>query len=232
MKNGEKRTFELDLSKKPNCGLSGSGKAVTISITKDKTQKDPKEYKFSMSEYEYSVYIVCRAGYVPDLAAGGIAEDCGIGKILMQLCLNEKKLHKISNKNKNNAMNQIRLELQGCKIDNTCNEPNIKKIERLEVWVESKCSKILYLDMSSSPMTKAYVYFNSALASGFTDMFIRIGTRDIYPKEGPCSTQTLKERYTDEGTMVDGDDEIIVHGRAWFFCLPKLPSSNRKCTIL
>ena len=232
MKIDESRKFELDVSSKPNCGLSSDGNIVEISIKKEKTQKDPEEHKFSMLNYEYIVYIVCRAGYIPDLAVGGEAEDCGIGKVLMQLCLNEPKLHKISKKNKNNAMKEIKHELQGCKIDSTCNDATIKKIMKLEEWVKSKCSKILYLDVSVSPMTKAYVYFNSALSSGFTDMFVKMSNREIYPNEGPCSVQNLKERYTDDGTMVDGNDEVIVHGRKWFFCHPKIPSSSSKCSIL
>jgi len=217
MQIDETRKFELDVSSKPNCGLSREGNIVEISIKKEKTQKDPVEHKFGMLNYEYTVYIVCRAGYIPDLAVGGEAEDCGIGKVLMQLCLNEPKLHKISKKDKNNAMKEIKHELQ---------------VTKLEEWVKSKCSKILYLDMSVSPMTKAYVYFNSVLSSGFTDMFVKMSNREIYPNEGPCSTKNLKERYTDEGTMVNGNDEVIVHGRKWFFCYPKIPSSSSKCTIL
>ena len=139
MQIDETRKFELDVSSKPNCGLSSEGNIVEISIKKEKTQKDPEEHKFSMLNYDNTVYVVCRAGYIPDLAVGGEAEDCGIGKVLMQLCLNEPKLHKISKKNKNNAMKKIELELQGCKIDGTCNDDTIKKIMKLEEWVKSKC---------------------------------------------------------------------------------------------
>ena len=76
--------------------------------------------------------------------------------------------------------------------------------------------------------------FNGALSSGFTDMFIKINNREIFPKAGPCSVNTLKELYarTNDGTMDDGNGEVVVHGRQWFFCHPKVPTSNSKCTIL
>ena len=76
--------------------------------------------------------------------------------------------------------------------------------------------------MSAKPKSKAHVYFNSAIASGFDYMFIDLNNEMFYPKTGPCSVKTLKERYNDDGDMVDGDDRVKAHGQIWFFCHPKI----------
>ena len=84
----------------------------------------------------------------------------------------------------------------------------------------------------------AHVYFNSAVASGFTEMFMMSdfhldkNLEDTYPKEGPCAVKTLQERYSDDRTMLDGEEKTSVGGWNWFFCLPKIPNNNPKCTIL
>ena len=88
-----------------------------------------------------------------------------------------------------------------------------------------------------------HLYFNSAVASGFTEMFMmsdftddelaaRNNLEDIYPKEGPCGVKALQERYSDDRTMLDGDEKTSVGDWNWFFCHPKKPNNNPKCTIL
>ena len=75
---------------------------------------------------------------------------------------------------------------------------------------------------------------NSALSSGFTDMFIKINSRGIYPETGPCSVKILKELYAknNDGTIDDGNGKVMVHGKQWFFCHPKVPTCSSKCIIL
>ena len=64
-------------------------------------------------------------------------------------------------------------------------------------------------------------------------MSISIFDVEFYPKEGPCSVEMLKQRYTDDGHMeVDGSEKTMVWGANWFFCFPKEPKSVPKCTIL
>ena len=99
--------------------------------------------------------------------------------------------------------------------------------------------------MSPSRLGAAHVYFNSALASGFTEMFIAPSlspSSKFYPEEGPCSVKALKDRYTDDGYMEDNeesvevrmvkDDGVKVWGTFWFFCKPKIPTKQEKCTDL
>ena len=97
--------------------------------------------------------------------------------------------------------------------------------------------------MCSDPPSGAHVYFNSAIASGFTQMFmIRDnwpfeGKFKFYPNEGPCAVKNLKNRYSDDGNMIElgGLKKTEVWGWNWFFCLPKeqdLPQDVQKCTIL
>ena len=69
-------------------------------------------------------------------------------------------------------------------------------------------------------------------------MFIALD-EEFYPREGPCSVKALRDRYTDDGYMVDddgtdvrsgGNNQVKVFGHNWFFCKPKRPTLNVKCT--
>jgi len=97
--------------------------------------------------------------------------------------------------------------------------------------------------MSSDPKSSAHVYFNTAIASGFTEMFIirdklKLGRNlKFYPKEGPCAVKSLKDRYSDDGNMIElgGLKKTDVWGWNWFFSLPKIQETiteQQKYTIL
>ena len=88
--------------------------------------------------------------------------------------------------------------------------------------------------MTCNPSSCAHVYLNSAIASGFSQLFMITGLIDFdsYPDEGPCPTKTLQDRYNDDGFMVDGNQMKRVVGWNWFFCKPKNPEEQNKCTIL
>ena len=55
---------------------------------------------------------------------------------------------------------------------------------------------------------------------------------DFYPLGGTCPTKTLQDRYADDGNMVEGNARKDVLGWNWFFCKPKEPAEENKCTIL
>ena len=167
MTKNEQRPFEIDVTEKPNCGLTGPGNIVHIIIEKANTQLNPVEHRFSMVGHKFTVYIVCRAGYIPDLTVVGDAEECGIGKILVQLCLNEDKMHKASKHNKNIAMLELKRELELCNVQQSCNDPDIRQLMKLKKRVKSSCSKVLLLIMSTSRYGAAHVYFKQCFVFRF-----------------------------------------------------------------
>ena len=227
---GETRMFQIDKNKKKECKLPGKG-IIDIEIKKE--QSTNHAFIFKMLGMEH-VYIHCDDGYIAQLSTLGGAENCGIGKILTQLCLSEEIIHNVESNEKNKALLELKKHSNELQDDG-----KLKKLAKLEKWVSSYCSKLVSLLMVSNQGSKAHVYFNSAIASGFTDMFV-IGLDypglelKFYPEEGPCSVKTLKGRYSDDGNMVDGHGlkKTMVWGKVWYFCLPKTQEKQLKCTIL
>ena len=213
MKTGETRKFKIDKKSKPNCKLNTD----EISIKKIKSGKEKTHEVVGHEKYGY---IDCYPGFVSGLQLDRQLENCGIGKILMRLCFAETSIHNTEKGEENRAMKNI------------LNDGS-KKFPELANWVSSTCSKILFMTMRADPKTGAYVYFNSAIEAGWTEMFVKIGAwKKLYPNEGPCSVETLKKRYNAEGNMVDGSDVVNVWGEHWYFCLPKIPAVAAMCTIL
>ena len=117
-------------------------------------------------------------------------------------------------------------------------EEKIETVRQLKEWAASHCSRLMFLWMVAQPRTGAHVYFNSAIASGLTKMFMvtDFPQQDkellFYPNNGPCEVKELQGRYSDDGNMVDEDKEIDVGKWNWFFCKPKKSNDQSKCTIL
>ena len=209
---GESRTFIID-SNKPKCKM----KENEITIKKTLLKSSSNNRKFNVEVY--NAFINCFPGEINFLWTKGITEGCGIGKILMRLCLNEENIHDVDEElDENLAMAHIRkLAMPGH--------------ELLEKWATVDCSKIVYLGMSPDPIDSAYVYFISARESGFDQMVITIDKVGIYPKSGPCSVETLQKRY-DNGNMVEGDDIVQVIDQDWFFCVPRKKLQQPHCSNL
>ena len=219
MNVGETRKFKIDKRKKKNCGPPGS-EIAEIEIRKETNAIFA--FAFRMLNTDDEVFVNCYSGFVALLKVRGKAEQCGIGKILMQLCLNEEKIHSVKGNDENGALKQIDAYKKRYK-----NE----KFDNLKKWVISDCSKVFYLEMEADPKSRAHVYFNSAIESGFTEivMFDNLG---FYPKEGPCSVEIIKGKYDVEGNIDDGGKKTFVWGMNWVFCYPKKPKKLPKCTIL
>ena len=152
---------------------------------------------FNVVGYEKIAYIECFAGFIQQLKTKGKTEGCGIGKILMQLCLNEKDIHDVKKNNQDNlAVRKIWNWAEECKETPTCTLQNQERLSKIEKWVAAECSKLVYLHMIADPKSGAYVYFNSGMESGYTQMLVKISHEEAYPKDGFCSVKTLKEQYT------------------------------------
>ena len=241
MKMGEIRKFKIDKNKKKECRLPGNG-IIEIEIKKE--ESNVAEFALEMVNNAGEAYLLCDNGYIAHVKTEGKAEKCGIARIFTEICLNEKKMHKTQEVANNKGLFQMEEYLQVCEKRASCkeNDKQLKKLKDLKDWSTTHCSKFLYLIMTAKG-GGAHVYFNSAVASGFTEMFMMsyfkdeelVGTNylvDIYPKSGPCAVKTLQERYSDDRTMLDGEEKTSVGDWDWFFCHPKKPSNNPKCTIL
>ena len=218
MKPNEIREFKLD-ENKPNCKLTS--KEVKI-------KKMVERERFTLEEdINGEGYIDCANGFVANLKVTGDPLDCGIGKILMKLCLNEETKHNVIDNNKNTALYKLKTY--------ATKNPIFENAKAMEEWAKSKCENLIGLGMVSFPKTKAHLYFNSAIESGYTEMFIALKT-EFYPRTGACPVRILKERYRIDGYMIekgDSDDEKVkVWGNFWYFCKPKSQPIEAKCTEL
>ena len=242
MEFGEVRKFKIDKNKKTNCQLQPSKQGIIeIEIKKDKKSTGSGEGFILELVEDENAYLNCDYGHVHSLKTEGQAENCGIGRIFTELCMNEKNLHKTTylGINKNLAIGRLNKLIK-----DTNNKPKLillnKQVKKLKEWSQSHCSDLIYLLMTADPATEAHVYFNSAMASGFTQLFMitdpldgnDLDELDFYPLEGPCSTKKLQDQYSNDGIMVDGNTRKNVVGWNWLFCKPKEPTEQNKCTIL
>ena len=219
MKEGETRNFEIDRTKKPDCGLKKEITEITIKKTILKIFEETIFFK--VVGYEKIAYIDCTSGYIKKLNTKGETEGCGIGKILTKLCIYEKDIHNVENNKENEAMKAIQSWLEECKNMESCNgKDHQKQLMKMEKWASSDCQKMIHLLMDAKPRKGAHVYFNSFAESGFDQMFIKIDHNEMYPQDGHCSVKTLQQKYNEQGEMVDGDNNVDVGNRFWFFCLP------------
>ena len=219
MKEWEVRTFVIEKSKKPNCKLPAKDNKITIEITKQQNH-------FIMtptSSEEKTTALVYEPGEVENVDVAEPAQDCGIAKTLMLLFLNENEMNDIKNA-KNQAMGTIVRDKK-------------PKAREYENWIKDKCQSLIYLNMVAKPK-KAYLYFNSAIDSEYTMMFIKEGyNKGYWPDNGLCPTEVLKGRYRDDGYIMgeDGSDngKINALGTLWYFCKPvKATLPDAKCTDL
>ena len=209
---GETRTFQIDKKKYLKCRLAEN----EIEILKDDYfgQDNPG---FIVVKNVASADVECRPGSINDIRVSEEARECGIGTMLMQLCLNEEKIHNVAENDKNQGLNLIR------ELSETNAVPNVKEVES---WVDSNCEKLVSLDMTCSIPPSAHVFFSSALASGYTEMFFALIMRsrrsEFYPSKIPGLVKDMKERYNDNGYIVESDgNEIKVAGEMWYFCQPR-----------
>ena len=213
------RKVALDRDNKPNCQLPKETKEITM--IKTASTEGNNKWTIGVAELDNQAYISCWPGEVDQVYTKGIAAGCGIGKILMMLCLNEESIHNVENIEENEAIKDI------------------ADVESLKKWVNSECSKLVFLIMAAEPKSAAHMYFNSAMEIGYTKMFIEIspvpGAKKYYPQNIPGSVQDLKKLYTvvdNFGYIVDGEKKVPAWGKSWFFCFPKpqQPKPTQKST--
>ena len=231
MKIGETRKFSVDKDKYSKCKLKTDfiDNIIEFNVEKLKLKgtassltflrlvaKSPKGTKYGERDYE--------PGRLQDIRVETWAEGCGIGTILTQLSMNEDDIHETKN------------------IENVAMD-NFKEVSfhAVKKWAKASCSKLIVSEMQKIKGT-AEMYFNTAKASGFSILFIKRETNDgnptLYPPSGPCSVDTLEERYDGNENMVDDKGKPLkVRGfdMQWFFCFPKDKTENcngKKCCIL
>ena len=210
MNNNEIREFKIDKKKKPKCRLEND----VIKIKKEENEEKWPLFLMVEHDHEGLSYVDCRFGQATALQVSEHAQQCGIATILLHLCFNEKKIHRVAD-NENNAAVKLLKDFAEAKI-----MPNAEKIEE---WVHSNCKNIVKVTMSCVKLATGHVYFSAALASGYTKMFFALDD-EFYPKEGPGDVKELKKLYTNDGYIQHNDgsgQRIKVYGETWFFCKPR-----------
>ena len=241
MQVGETRKFEIDKNKKTDCKLPGEG-VVEIDIKKEESESFAFTFKASFKHKSLTLpagFIYCDYGFVA-LLKTQYYQNCGIGKILAQLCLNEEEIHKVVGNEKNGALIQLEKYIRECEKIESCkkNDEHLKKLKDLQELIRSRCSKSIWMEMEAkngNAKTGAHVYFNSAIASDFTEMFMTTHSKfdefEFYPKEGLGEVKSLQARYSDDGYMIDRDKKTEVWGWNWFFCHPTKSEDEKTSTI-
>ena len=242
MQVGETRKFEIDKNKKKDCKLPGKG-VVEIDIKKEESKSFAFTFRAFLKHKSLTLpagFINCDYGFIA-LLKTQYYQNCGIGKILTQLCLNEEEIHQAVGNEKNGALIQMEKYVEECEKKESCkkNDERLKELKDLQELIRSHCSKLIWMEMEANngkAQTGAHVYFNSGIASGFTEMFmsthLKFDKFDFYPKNGFGEVKSLQARYSDDGYMIDGDKKTKVWGWNWFFCHPKKSEDKKIRTIL
>jgi len=220
MASDEVRKFKIPRKRKPDCKLQGD-EIIEISVKKTVDPDDPGDMEFVVVKYEKKAFINCASGFIHYVQAAEDTEGCGIGTILTNLCFNEDKIHNVANNKENDAINSIHKWVKECEKKESCKgTDHQEELVKLEKWVNSECSRLINLYNKADPKNRAFMYFKSAMETGYNKMFIKKNHDDMYPKDDCRSVEVLKDRYNGNGEMVEGDIKVNVDEKYWFFCEP------------
>ena len=234
MKPEKIRSFEYEKSQFPKCRLRTSccktcqcSKTLEIEIKKVKkvpvrTILPPLERgtirfrTWNMDIREGNGYIDCQPGHIKYIRVDPELQGCGIGTILIKLCMNEKKIHNVKMNRKNIALKSLL--------------PEFKKTMN---WIKSHCSKVVMLKMDK-PV--ASMFFKSAKLFGFSIVvikrWVKTSTEELYPHAAPCNIHEIATNYKNGRMDIDGRS-VMVTGKSheWYFCLPTKTTATKipKC---
>ena len=209
---GEKRTFQIDKQKHAKCRLAEN--EIEILKNDDCGKDNPS---FIVVDNVASAIVECMPGCIYDVRVSEEARECGIGTMLLQLCLNEEEIHNVANNDKSHGLSLLR------ELSETNEVPDAKEVES---WVYSNCEKFVSLEIVCSIPPSAHVFFSSALASGYTEMFFALINHskrsEFYPLKIPGSVKEIKKKYSADGYILESDgNKVKVTGEIWLFCQPR-----------
>ena len=172
---------------------------------------------WKMGKLKGDVYLDCHPGLVdkPEVVAKRPknVEGCGIERILIGLCMFEKKIHNTKLNRKNKALNSLK---------------QFPKFKKEMKWMKSQCSKVVMLKTGANGVyTWNYLkqFLEDAVRFRFTLMVIKVNQprvrEALYPKNGACDTQELATYYRGGNMNLDGPSVTVTGiGNEWFFCRP------------
>ena len=238
MKPEKIRSFEYEKSQFPKCRLRTSccktcQCSTTLKIEIKKLKKVPvrtilpplergtiRFRTWNMDIREGNGYIDCQPGHIKYIRVDPELQGCGIGTILIKLCMNEKKIHNVKMNRKNIALKSLK----------------ILKFKKTMNWIKSHCSKVVMLKMKYETHFLASMLFKSAKQFGFSILVIkRQESREpptLYPKAGPCNIHELATNYKNRKMDIDGSSVPVVgDNMEWYFCRPtkKTAKNIPKC---
>ena len=200
--------------KHPKCRLAENEIEI---IRDDESGRDNPS--FIVVDNVATSYVECSSGSIDHIQVSEEARECGIGTMLMQLCLNEEEIHNVANNNFNYGVSLIR------QFSETYNVPYAKEVGS---WVNSNCEKLVSIDLDCSIPPSVHVFFSSALASGYTDMIfalITLSQKRFYPMKTLGSVKEMKKHYTDDGYILESDgNKVELFGEIGLFCQPRNPN--------
>ena len=260
MKDSEIRLFEIkDRSPFPKCTVRPKNPVLKIQIRKYKrpakfTQQKITErgcrtlevpegavrfktiqfYKHKTKYPMGSGCVDCHPGLIGRVNVDRELQGCGVGAILIKLCMNEKKRHKTKSIKKNIASSLV----QEIKTNIALKSLVQYSFRNTKNWLESTCSKLVMLAMTNETPNVPSIFFESAKLFGFSIVVIKVktphtGYEYLYPKAGPCNIHELATNYRNGSMTIDGPSvKVIGEQMKWYFCRPTIKAAERipKCT--
>ena len=217
MRTGERRVFKIDAFSTRSCGLkptTENSNVITVTVIKEERPANNDGFESGMyfkvigSGEDDSIELSCKPGKIHEVKFKGQAEiwsqGCNIPVILIQLCLNEAKIHQV-------------------KYPDNLTMRSLRAHDKIRRWALSKCKKIVMLD-DLSKKRMGTIYLRGAILSNFDKGFILLST-GTYPPEGHACTKDLLGRYGNGDMATEENDKTIkvvdVWNAPWFFCRSK-----------
>ena len=193
--NGEEN-FPIDKTKHTRCEYEGA------SFTIKKRRPRPRTLEYIFEADNNAGRVECTVGEISWVFVNEIARRCGLGTILVTLCLVDTDMNGNGNVHPPLDMSNWALEIL---------EDNQRSLD----WVEANCKSFWNLYFNPYDNGAGVAYFNAALDAGFTQMLIKDVANVVH---GPTSTRTWRESYNSDSGMIGPD--INVENSFWFFCEP------------
>ena len=194
--NNGQEIFPIDETKRTSCQYEGA------SFTIKKRRPRPRKLVYIFDADNDAGTVECTVGEISWVSVKEIARRCGLGTILVTLCLVDTDMNGNGNVHPPLGTSNMALEL----LEDTQ--------ENLD-WVEASCKSFWNLYFNPYDKGAGFAYFNAALDAGFTQMLIKDVDNVVH---GPTSTWTWRDSYNSDSGMIGPD--INVENSFLFFCKP------------
>ena len=231
IKNGDTETFNISPAKIQNklCKLAVDAYTVIkieertssgdyfrfYAITGDtftKLQQQQASTSFNKLQYENEIAsITCQPGWVGFVKIQIIARNCGLATVLTELCMIDKEIPQITDKNK--AFSKMYEENRG-------ND----EIRATEGHLRTFCMNLVGLEMEAQPYTGAYAYFSAAIRLKYHFMAVQPFSKSLdkcEPRFKYYQVERARNYYDEKSGRIEdgkGDTKGSGYQARWYFC--------------